>query len=82
MMTSLDVTKEASIIPRKLDWMLADRWDDLRTIMTDNGTSIKFPQIGSQQSTVTIHGDRIVPVSRTIRMIMQLVSLRLKSSLC
>ena len=61
-------------MPRKLDWMLIERSEDIRTLMNDNGTFIAFPPVGSQTSQIVVHGDSRVNVNRTLRMIMQLVS--------
>ncbi|EJD04379.1 cytoplasmic protein [Fomitiporia mediterranea MF3/22] len=64
--------RDAAILPRKLDWMLTDRMDDLKTIMNDNATFINFPAIGSSTSLITVYGDNKVNIQRTIRSIMQL----------
>ncbi|KIK26530.1 hypothetical protein PISMIDRAFT_28436 [Pisolithus microcarpus 441] len=65
-------SRETVILPRKLDWMVLDRADDLKTIMSDNATFIQFPPIGSSTSLITVYGDHLVNVQRTIRSIMQL----------
>jgi hypothetical protein len=67
------ISRDAAIVPRKLDWMVTDRADDLRTIMNDNATFIQFPPIGSSTSLITVFGDHRVNISRTIRSVMQLV---------
>ena len=69
------MSRDTAILPRKLDWMLTDRMDDLKTIMNDNATFINFPPIGSSTSLITVYGDNKVNISRTIRSVMQLVSL-------
>lgn len=69
------MSRDTAILPRKLDWMLTDRMDDLKTIMNDNATFINFPTIGSSTSLITVYGDNKVNISRTIRSVMQLVSL-------
>ena len=68
------MSRDTAILPRKLDWMLTDRMDDLKTIMNDNATFINFPTIGSSTSLITVYGDNKVNISRTIRSVMQLVS--------
>lgn len=68
------MSRDTAILPRKLDWMLTDRMDDLKTIMNDNATFINFPPIGSSTSLITVYGDSKVNISRTIRSVMQLVS--------
>ena len=67
------MSRDAAILPRKLDWMLTDRMDDLKGIMNDNGTFISFPPLGSQTSMITVFGDNRVNIQRTIRCVMQLV---------
>lgn len=52
--------------------MLTQRQDDLRAIMTENGTFINFPPIGSQTSLISVYGDTRVNIQRTIRSVMQL----------
>lgn len=79
MLYSLSVSKRKSVIsrdtvivPRKLDWMVLDRAEDLKSIMSDNATFVQFPPIGSSASLITVFGDHRVNVQRTIRSIMQL----------
>jgi hypothetical protein len=68
------ISRDTAILPRKLDWMVTDRADDLKTIMSDNATFIQFPALGSSTSLITVYGDHRVNIQRTIRSIMQLVS--------
>lgn len=68
------VTRQVTLMPRKIDWLLLERLEALRDLMLDNSTFIELPLIGSQQSQVTVHGSSRVDVDRTIRMLMQLVS--------
>ncbi|KAL4069386.1 cytoplasmic protein [Scleroderma citrinum] len=65
-------SRETVILPRKLDWMVLDRAEDLNSIMSDNATFIQFPPIGSSTSLITVYGDHLVGIQRTIRSIMQL----------
>ncbi|KAF5355949.1 hypothetical protein D9756_004263 [Leucocoprinus leucothites] len=65
-------SKDTAILPRKLDWMITDRAEDLRSIMSDNSTFIHFPPLGSSTSLISVFGDSKVNVQRTIRSIMQL----------
>ena len=58
--------------PQKLDWMLLERSDDLKQIMTDNGSFVQFPAVGSQTSAVTVFGDHRSSIQRTIRTLMAL----------
>ncbi|KAF5377605.1 hypothetical protein D9615_005198 [Tricholomella constricta] len=66
------ISRDTAILPRKLDWMVTDRADDLRSIMSDNATFIHFPPLGSSTSLITVYGDHRVNIQRTIRSIMQL----------
>ena len=67
------IPQDAILQPRKLDWLVSDRVDDLIAIMSDNATFVRFPILGSSTSIITVYGDHAVNVSRTIRSIMQLV---------
>lgn len=69
------ISRDTVIVPRKLDWMVLDRAEDLKSIMSDNATFVQFPPIGSSASLITVFGDHRVNVQRTIRSIMQLVRL-------
>lgn len=69
------LSRDAILLPRKLDWLLTERLDDLKQSMSDNGTFIHFPLIGSVASVITVYGDHRVSIERTLRYIMQLVSL-------
>lgn len=70
------ISRDTAILPRKLDWMVTDRADDLKSIMADNATFIHFPALGSSTSLITVYGDHRVNIQRTIRSIMQLVSIK------
>ena len=67
------ISRDSAILPRKMDWMVTERAEDLKTLMHDNATFIQFPPIGSSTSLITVIGDNRVNVQRTIRSIMQLV---------
>lgn len=66
------ISRDAAILPRKLDWMVTDRADDLKALMHDNATYIQFPPIGSATSLISVLGEHRVNVQRTVRSIMQL----------
>ncbi|KAF8898349.1 cytoplasmic protein [Infundibulicybe gibba] len=66
------ISRDTAILPRKLDWMVTDRSEDLKAIMSDNATFIQFPSLGSSTSLITVYGDHRVNIQRTIRSIMQL----------
>lgn len=66
------VSREVAILPRKLDWMLTARPDDLLAIMGDNATYIEFPPVMAQTGVMIVVGENRVDVERTVRSIMQL----------
>lgn len=68
------ISRDTAVLPRKLDWMLLERMDDLKSIVMDNGSFINFPAIGSQSSILTVYGDNRVSIERTIRAVMALAS--------
>ncbi|THH02477.1 hypothetical protein EW026_g398 [Hermanssonia centrifuga] len=66
------ISRDSAILPRKLDWMVTERAEDLKALMHDNATFIQFPPIGSSTSLITVFGDHRVNIQRTVRAIMQL----------
>jgi len=64
------ISRDTAMLPRKLDWLLSDRLEDVKQVMYDNGTFITFPVIGSQASLISVYGDHRVNIERTIRTIM------------
>ncbi|GBE78141.1 hypothetical protein BKA93DRAFT_733553 [Sparassis latifolia] len=66
------LSRDSAILPRKMDWMVTERAEDLKALMHDNATFIQFPPIGSPTSLITVYGDHRVNIQRTIRSIMQL----------
>ncbi|KAI7899462.1 uncharacterized protein BX663DRAFT_441211 [Cokeromyces recurvatus] len=59
--------KDAVLHPRKLNWMLLHRKDDLRKIMRDNGSFISFPKMGTSNNVVTVYAENRVNAERTLR---------------
>jgi len=72
--SKLVISRDTAILPRKLDWLLTERIEDVKSIMSDNGTYVQVPAVGSQASLITVFGDHRVNIERTIRSIMALVS--------
>ncbi|ORX41050.1 hypothetical protein BD324DRAFT_647947 [Kockovaella imperatae] len=70
--SKLVISRDTAILPRKLDWLLTERIEEVRGIMNDNGTYIQVPNVGSQMSLITVFGDHRVNIERTIRSIMAL----------
>ncbi|EAL23071.1 hypothetical protein CNBA5960 [Cryptococcus deneoformans B-3501A] len=68
----LVISRDTAILPRKLDWLLTEKIEDVKTIMNDNGTYIQVPSVGSQASLITVFGDHRVNIERTIRSVMAL----------
>ncbi|KAI1303367.1 hypothetical protein EDD11_005418 [Mortierella claussenii] len=69
---SVSCTRQVNIATRKLDWMLLNHREKLRSIMTDNATFIAFPPLGGTHFTISVYGESNVNVERTIRTVMQL----------
>ncbi|ODO10578.1 hypothetical protein I350_01175 [Cryptococcus amylolentus CBS 6273] len=69
----LIISRDAAILPRKLDWLLTGKKiDEVRTIMNDNGTYVQVPCVGGQTSMISVFGDHRANIERTIRSIMAL----------
>ncbi|KAF9901485.1 hypothetical protein BX616_002237, partial [Lobosporangium transversale] len=67
-------TRQVNIVSRKLDWMLVNHRDKLRSIMLDNASFIAFPPLGASHPVLFVYGESRVNVERTIRTVMQLAS--------
>lgn len=67
------VSRQVVLVPRKADWLLLERLEELRAIMIDNSSFLELPPVGSQQAPVTVYGAMRVDVERSIRGLMQLV---------
>ncbi|KAG2184834.1 hypothetical protein INT43_000747 [Umbelopsis isabellina] len=59
--------KDSILHPRKIDWMMLQRRDELRNIMQDNGSFIALPALGSGSNTITVYAENRVNVERTLR---------------
>ncbi|WRT70668.1 uncharacterized protein IL334_007666 [Kwoniella shivajii] len=70
--SKLVISRDTAILPRKLDWLLTERLEEVKGIMNDNGTYIQVPSVGSQASLITVFGDHRVNIERTIRSVMGL----------
>lgn len=68
------ISRDTAMLPRKLDWLLQDKVEEIKNVMFDNGTFINFPMVGSQASLISVYGDHRVNIERTLRAIMNLVS--------
>jgi hypothetical protein len=66
--------KDVTIPAAKIDSILLDRTDKVRKILEANGTYIMFPALGTQRTTVRVQGNEGLPVERTVRELMTLVS--------
>ncbi|KAF9114158.1 hypothetical protein BGX27_011514 [Mortierella sp. AM989] len=71
---ALAFTRQVSIASRKLDWMILNHRDKLRSIMIDNASFIAFPPLGASHPIISVYGESRVNVERTIRTVMQLSS--------
>jgi len=68
------MSRDCAVLPRKLDWMLIFRMDDLKATMRDQGTFISFPPLGSSASLITVFGDSRLTIERTIKAVMALAA--------
>lgn len=73
--------KEVVLHPRKLDWMLLHKRNDIRKIMRDNGSFVEFPKMGTKDNLITVFAENQVNVERTLRSLHFLVSKEQKFSL-
>ncbi|TGZ77250.1 hypothetical protein EX30DRAFT_207035 [Ascodesmis nigricans] len=64
--------KMATLNPRKLDFILLERLDEVKKIMETNATFIQFPQVGAGTSAIRVSGIETLHIERTIRSIMAL----------
>jgi hypothetical protein len=65
--------KEVRFHPKKLDWILITRQDQLKRIMLDNAVYISIPPLGSNIEALAVIGDDQVFVERAIRALMVIV---------
>ena len=72
--SKLVISRDTAILPRKLDWLLMERSEDVRNIMNNNATYIQVPSVGTPASLITVFGDHRTNIERTIRSLMALVS--------
>lgn len=60
--------------PRKRDWLLLYKKQELTKIMRDNGSFISFPAFGSEKSQIQVYAENNVHVERTLRSLNYLTS--------
>lgn len=66
--------KDVTIPAAKIDSILLGRSDKVRKILEANGTYIMFPPLACQRTMVRVQGSEGLPVERTVRELMSLVS--------
>ena len=66
--------RSVTCLPRKIDWMLINRKDELKKIMYDNAVFISLPPLGNQSNFVSVYGDDPVYVERAVRAFMLLAA--------
>ncbi|CAO3632359.1 unnamed protein product [Mucor fragilis] len=66
--------KDSNMDPKKLDWILLNKRNELRKIMRDNGSYFKFPMLGSGSNSVSIYAENRIYVERSIRLLNHLTS--------
>jgi hypothetical protein len=68
------ISRDVSLMPRKIDWLLTERLEDVKQIMNDNASFVQFPPLGSGTSLLSVFGENKTNIERTIRSLMMLVS--------
>lgn len=71
--------KEAVLHPRKLDWMLLHKRNDIKKIMRDNASFIQFPKMGTESNQIIVYAENQVNVERTLRSLHFLVQKKILS---
>ncbi|KAI8851296.1 hypothetical protein BC829DRAFT_441490 [Chytridium lagenaria] len=66
------VRKQVLCLPKKLDWMMVSRKEQLRKIMIDNGVFLSMPPVGSGANVITVSGDDPVYIERAVRAVMNM----------
>lgn len=61
------------MIPRKVDWLLTSKREELTKIMQDNGVYVQLPLLGSQNGVVTVFGSQMPTVERAVRQLNEMV---------
>lgn len=64
--------KNATLAPRKIDFLLMERLDEVKKIMEQNGTFVQFPILGCQTGCIRVQGIETLHIERTIRSLMTL----------
>ncbi|KAI9217694.1 hypothetical protein BC828DRAFT_408264 [Blastocladiella britannica] len=65
-------SRQLHVLARKLDWMLTHRKDLIMRFMYDNGTFVALPPLGSGHTLVTVYGDNMVSINRTLESVARL----------
>src|SRR5690554_939522 len=66
--------KDVQLGFRKIDFLIMDRLDELRSIMEQNGTFIQFPPLASGTLYLRVQGVETLHIERTVRAVMTLAS--------
>lgn len=64
---------QTAVGPRKLDWLIHEKSDQVIKAMYDNGCTVKLLP-GSQIGLIQVLGDHEVSIRRTMKQIIKLVS--------
>ncbi|KAJ9112499.1 hypothetical protein QFC22_006246 [Naganishia vaughanmartiniae] len=64
-------SKEAAVVPRKLDWLISEKQREITRIMSDNGSHVELIP-GPQAGVVRVYGDHRISVDRTMKHLMML----------
>ncbi|KAG8984249.1 hypothetical protein FRB94_000336 [Tulasnella sp. JGI-2019a] len=66
------ISRETAIQPRKLDWLLTDRLEDLKQIMSDTAAYLDVPSLGS--GIINVFGDGRQNIQKAIKAVMVLTT--------
>ncbi|KAJ9093514.1 hypothetical protein QFC21_006347 [Naganishia friedmannii] len=64
-------SREAAVVPRKLDWVISEKQREITRIMSDNGAFVECIP-GAQAGVVRVYGDHRLSVDRTMKHVMLL----------
>ncbi|OAD77214.1 hypothetical protein PHYBLDRAFT_142718 [Phycomyces blakesleeanus NRRL 1555(-)] len=65
--------KESTMSSSKIDWILLRQREEIRNIMRDNGSFIRFPLLGSGDNKIVVYAENRVNVERTYRLLNYLI---------
>jgi hypothetical protein len=64
--------RDVAVLPRKCDWLLLFKRNEVRNIMFENGTAVVFPAPGSADGFLSIYGEESFYLQQTCEAIMKI----------